>query len=282
MSIVAMNWVWAQRLAPAPKMVLLALADAADDEGVCWPSVPTLAEKCSISTRTVRRILQELSAKGLLQADARFRVDGSSTSNRYKLPIKGGDKLSGPPDTGDRPPGHGRQGPPDTRVTPRTTIEPKDESPPPHRPTPMPLAPGTGAPGDGGGGQELRLEFPKGLSDAERPLARKLVAEFPEALAQQLLDELAGRLAAGEVRVAPLAYLRGLAARARGGTFTPEAALTVAEKRRHQQQTEAALRQAKEVSENVRLTDGRFSDNPLVQRLLVLRNRSRGGDGTDQ
>lgn len=90
-----MNWVWGQRLTPAVKMVLLALADAADDEGVCWPSVPTLAGKCCISTRTVRCILQELVANGLLQAEARFRVDGSATSNRYKLPIDRSDKLSG-------------------------------------------------------------------------------------------------------------------------------------------------------------------------------------------
>lgn len=149
-----MNWVWAQRLAPAAKMVLLALADAADDDGVCWPSVPMLADKCSISTRTVRRILQDLVANGLLQAEARFRGDGSSTSNRYKLPIKGGDKLSGAPDTGDRPPGHGCQGPPDAHVTPRTTIEPKYESPPHHQ-APMTLAPGTGTPRNSGGGEDL-------------------------------------------------------------------------------------------------------------------------------
>jgi hypothetical protein len=35
----------------------MSLADAADDEGVCWPSIPTLARKCCISTRTVQRSL---------------------------------------------------------------------------------------------------------------------------------------------------------------------------------------------------------------------------------
>ncbi|MGE5451100.1 MAG: helix-turn-helix domain-containing protein [Acidobacteriota bacterium] len=34
-----MHWAWEQRLAPSLKLVLMALADAADDEGQCWPSV---------------------------------------------------------------------------------------------------------------------------------------------------------------------------------------------------------------------------------------------------
>jgi len=38
-----MNWAWRQGLPPTPKLVLMALADAADDHGVCWPSVTTLA-----------------------------------------------------------------------------------------------------------------------------------------------------------------------------------------------------------------------------------------------
>jgi len=30
-----MNWAWHQALKPVPKLVLMALADAADDQGVC-------------------------------------------------------------------------------------------------------------------------------------------------------------------------------------------------------------------------------------------------------
>lgn len=35
MSIAAMNWAWQLRLKSAIKFVLMALADAADDEGYC-------------------------------------------------------------------------------------------------------------------------------------------------------------------------------------------------------------------------------------------------------
>lgn len=36
------------------KLVLLALADNANDEGHCWPSVDTLARKCDLTDRAVR------------------------------------------------------------------------------------------------------------------------------------------------------------------------------------------------------------------------------------
>jgi hypothetical protein len=37
------------------KLVLLALADCANDEGRCWPSASTLARKTGEGERTVRR-----------------------------------------------------------------------------------------------------------------------------------------------------------------------------------------------------------------------------------
>jgi hypothetical protein len=99
----------------------MALADAADDHGVCWPSVSTLARKCSVSTRTVRRSLRVLIDSGMLIAEARRRHDGSSTSNRYRLLIAGGDNLSAPRDTVVTRPGQVCQGAPDVPVTPGTT-----------------------------------------------------------------------------------------------------------------------------------------------------------------
>ena len=60
MSIAAMNWAWQQRLTPSLKLILMALSDAADDEGICWPGVATVAVKCNVSSRTVRRGIQSL------------------------------------------------------------------------------------------------------------------------------------------------------------------------------------------------------------------------------
>lgn len=79
----------------------MALADAADDIGVCWPSLKTVARKCSISERTAQRISTELMRGGLLNTQARYKQDGSRTSNKYKLALeKPGDKLS-PPSVND-------------------------------------------------------------------------------------------------------------------------------------------------------------------------------------
>lgn len=76
----------------------MALADVADDDGVCWPSVSTIGRRCAVSTRTVQRALRDLHKVDLVRGDARYRGDGSTTSNRYVLSLRGGDTLSGASD----------------------------------------------------------------------------------------------------------------------------------------------------------------------------------------
>ena len=275
MSIEAVRWGLRQDLPPTPKLVLVALGESADDQGVCWPSVPTLARRCSLSVRTVQRILQDLEARGLIRIEPRYRADGSRTSNRYILLLDKGDPVSERPvvPDGALPPRRPSAG--DTPVTPGTTREPSRKSPRPQRQACRTVAPVAGPAPDRGGGQASGLVFPKGLSEAERSSARRQLAGFPEALAQQLLDELAGRMAAGAIQVAPLAYLRGLVRRARQGRFTPELALRVSDQRRRRQQAEAALRRV----EAAPVTTQPAVDSPLVVRLEAIRRRSSRGKG---
>ncbi len=82
-----MNWAWGLRLKPNVKFVFMALADACDDEGYCWPSVPALARKTSLDDRSVQRILNQLKAGGLIRVAPRFRQDRSPNSNRYRLAL---------------------------------------------------------------------------------------------------------------------------------------------------------------------------------------------------
>jgi hypothetical protein len=49
----------------------MALADEADDDGYCFPSPRRLAAKCSITDRTVRRVLLELTTKGYVTLEMR-------------------------------------------------------------------------------------------------------------------------------------------------------------------------------------------------------------------
>lgn len=59
-----MTAVWAVALIHTDKLVLLALADNANDEGLCWPSVMTLTHKCGMDARTVQRVVTRLCDAG--------------------------------------------------------------------------------------------------------------------------------------------------------------------------------------------------------------------------
>ena len=155
-----MNWAWRHTLTPTLKLVLMGLADAADDQGVSWPSVSTLARKCTVSTRTVQRSLRILIDGGLLIAEPRQRRDGSSTSNRYRLVMEGDDILSPAHEAGDTRAGQGCRGDPDALVTPGTTNRIVTETPQPAGDKEQPIDLVTV---ESGGGQCLPLEYPKGL-----------------------------------------------------------------------------------------------------------------------
>jgi Helix-turn-helix domain len=55
-----MTLVWALDLPDSQKIVLLALADSANDEGHCWPSMRSLCAKTSKSERTVQGVIKDL------------------------------------------------------------------------------------------------------------------------------------------------------------------------------------------------------------------------------
>ena len=68
-----MTSVWRLDLSPTDKMVLLALADAANDDGVCWtpikartPGKLDLLTKCSLSERAIQGAIKRLCESGLL------------------------------------------------------------------------------------------------------------------------------------------------------------------------------------------------------------------------
>ena len=91
-----MNWAWEQVLPPVPKLLLMALADAADDKGGCWPAIRTLAAKSCLSTRTVQRILKGFEESGVLVVSPRFTPTGRQTSSFYRLEIaRRGDSSAG-------------------------------------------------------------------------------------------------------------------------------------------------------------------------------------------
>lgn len=71
MSLIAMTWVFRHSTAEGgPRLVLLALADTAhDDGGESYPSVDTLALKARLSRRAVQYALRKLEADGHIEND---------------------------------------------------------------------------------------------------------------------------------------------------------------------------------------------------------------------
>ena len=108
MSVKIMSWAWSQKIEPTRKLILMALADHADDDGVCWPSMNKLADKCSVSRRTVLRNINALKEDGIISSSHRHREDGSmsSSSTLSTLIINHTpcDKMSHPPATLMTPP----------------------------------------------------------------------------------------------------------------------------------------------------------------------------------
>ena len=266
-----MNWAWEQKLKPTPKLILMALADAANDFGVCWPSVSTVATKCCVSIRTVRRVMQLLVDRKLLLSEPRYRKDGSCSSNRYRLQLEGGDRLSPAPEPCDTTPGQPCEGPPDTGGIPGTTIGTQKES---LQPQGEVTRADNSTPEKCGGGELYDVEYPKALSVAEREEARKKLSDIPAGLSQQLLDELAASIGANVIQTTPLAYLRGLIKRARAGTFTPEGALQVADHRKRMAEVNAVIRRNEDRGSDYPPV-AVDSENPLVKKLLDIQNKLR-------
>ena len=96
-----------------------------------------------------------------------------------------------------------------------------------------------------------------------------MVTVLPRPLSQQVLDEWAGIIAAGEIRSSSLGCLRALVRRAQQGTFAPERALRVAQARKVRQRAEAAQAQV-ELPEQAPIDEA----NPLVRRLMNIAQHS--------
>lgn len=69
---------------PIKKLILIVMADIADDQGCCFPSNKTIAERCGASTSTVKSHIKELSEAGIIVKQERYK-EGSQTSNMFKL-----------------------------------------------------------------------------------------------------------------------------------------------------------------------------------------------------
>lgn len=90
MSARALNWAWEQTpLTTTQKLVLAALADRADDDGECWPSIRWIVDKCQpITEQTAKRAVADLAKQGLVtKVERKRKANGDYSVWIYRLPI---------------------------------------------------------------------------------------------------------------------------------------------------------------------------------------------------
>lgn len=72
MSTIIMSACWPlQGMSPAQKAVLISLADQANDQGVCWPAVDSIAMRCCLSKRAVQQAIKWLRSVGIVSVEER-------------------------------------------------------------------------------------------------------------------------------------------------------------------------------------------------------------------
>lgn len=80
MSTLIMAKVWPMQMPMVAKAVYISLADNANDHGVCWPSIPTIAKRVCAAERTVFKAIKWLEENQLL-----VKEPSQGKSTRYKL-----------------------------------------------------------------------------------------------------------------------------------------------------------------------------------------------------
>jgi hypothetical protein len=120
MSIKVMSQVWDSSASEGYRLlVMLALADHADDDGYCYPGLARIAAKCRISESTTRRCIAEMVERGELVVDQNkgAACNGGHT-NRYRVIVHNRPQISADVQGGVS------VTPPVTTVTPPSLSEP--------------------------------------------------------------------------------------------------------------------------------------------------------------
>ncbi|WP_091891123.1 helix-turn-helix domain-containing protein [Methylobacterium sp. yr596] len=102
MSIAALNWALnVQTESSSQKLVLLLLANFADEQARSWPSQKVIAEKACLSVRSVVTALAELEKAGMIRREARWRPGGSRGTDIIHLSLGGPNAQNLPQSTKD-------------------------------------------------------------------------------------------------------------------------------------------------------------------------------------
>ena len=247
-----MTDVWKLTLQAPRKMVLLALADNANDEGTdCWPSVGKLVEKCSMSERAVQGHIAALEEDGYIKRHERLGRSNKFTIHldRIRLELLQKVKASAETPAKSAPPADVDKLPPQnlhpSPSNPHGVHTPAESAPPQNlHPTPAESAPITtkepslkttttsssAIESCCGGDLMEELHYPV-CSQEESIAIADLVANCPAELRQKALDEIEGARQAGVIKTNLVPFARGIMTAIARGTFTVGHGIKVVDQR---------------------------------------------------
>jgi len=106
-SVHALSWAKRQKTgSPTRKLVLMTLADYANDNGVAWPSQQTIAAETELTDRSIRNALVDLEAGEFLKRESRpVRPNGQRQTDLIYLNLSATGKIvrrQKPPENDDR------------------------------------------------------------------------------------------------------------------------------------------------------------------------------------
>jgi hypothetical protein len=227
MSVKATTWAWYEsKAAGTDLLVLLALADFADETGRCFGSWATMQKKTKLGRSTIARCIKRLEASGELTViEGAKTLNGRNLATVWQLPVEGGCQtgtgpaLTLPPSRSDTPtyknvkrteknksaaapaPATASPSPP---ISEKTAPKPKKAPAPKFDPASIPLPHGPGF-------QKWWLHFVehrsnpiKGRRNPLTPLAAKIIlGELAAVNEQQAVESIKKCIAAGWVKPFP-------------------------------------------------------------------------------
>lgn len=152
MSTMIMAACWPLAMSPAQKAVLISLADQANDDGVCWPGVATIAKRTCLSERAVQDAIAWLQTVGVV-----FREYRINSSTSYTITPANFNPAAAP---AKRKRGTGANAAPGANGAPPANGAPGADGAPP---------PAVGAPGGADGApQPPQMAHPRGADGAPK------------------------------------------------------------------------------------------------------------------
>lgn len=182
---------------PTRKLVLIKLADHANDDGDCFPSYQHIADHCEISRRTAVSHVDALCKAGYLTKHYRQGPKGN-TSNMYRVNLGG--EISAPPSENSAPP-------PGENFAPRISHSSESSNEPHNKIDSFDL--------DGAFDRFWSAGMVKQGKAKAHAKFKSMCKEMklsPHDLAEKLCDDIQRRLAAGQFgfdKLHPATYLNG-------------------------------------------------------------------------